>query len=298
MALEYTVRNMDFSEYDENPMYHFVKEDRNHTRYYTASRCRKCGGTGYLSGYEHVQGGVCFRCGGSGHENSYTITVRTFEYAEKLRLARLEKARKGAAARNAKYLKSLGFNEAGETWLAMGDTYKMKEDLKAAGARYNDTFGWHFDHEPEKFDTVKINTEDTPNYEDLDREEYQAAMFYYGYDGTLILREEYHTKMYVEKIREEYRLAHLDPNGWYGKLNDKFSINVTLTRIGSFDTQWGTTRVYTFETEDGKQLVWKTGSWWNAEVGKSFKLSGTIKAHTEYRGVCQTEVTRCKAIAA
>lgn len=28
--------------------------------------CSRCGGSGYLSKYSHVQGGVCFRCGGSG----------------------------------------------------------------------------------------------------------------------------------------------------------------------------------------------------------------------------------------
>lgn len=32
------------------------------------SQCKKCGGTGYLSHYGHVQGGVCFRCDGSGIE--------------------------------------------------------------------------------------------------------------------------------------------------------------------------------------------------------------------------------------
>jgi len=29
-------------------------------------RCTRCGGTGYLSEYSHVEGGVCFACGGSG----------------------------------------------------------------------------------------------------------------------------------------------------------------------------------------------------------------------------------------
>lgn len=29
-------------------------------------RCTRCSGRGYLSGYEHVAGGVCFACGGNG----------------------------------------------------------------------------------------------------------------------------------------------------------------------------------------------------------------------------------------
>lgn len=31
--------------------------------------CPRCGGTGYLPEYRHVQGGVCFRCGGEGRDS-------------------------------------------------------------------------------------------------------------------------------------------------------------------------------------------------------------------------------------
>lgn len=30
--------------------------------------CTRCGGTGYLSEYSHVEGGVCFSCGGTGRQ--------------------------------------------------------------------------------------------------------------------------------------------------------------------------------------------------------------------------------------
>jgi hypothetical protein len=30
--------------------------------------CSRCDGMGYLRGYEHVAGGICFRCGGHKHE--------------------------------------------------------------------------------------------------------------------------------------------------------------------------------------------------------------------------------------
>lgn len=30
----------------------------------TKDACRRCGGTGYLPGYRHVAGGICFECGG------------------------------------------------------------------------------------------------------------------------------------------------------------------------------------------------------------------------------------------
>ena len=34
--------------------------------YYTS--CSKCGGSGDIPSYKHVEGGVCFRCGGSGYD--------------------------------------------------------------------------------------------------------------------------------------------------------------------------------------------------------------------------------------
>jgi DnaJ-class molecular chaperone len=33
-----------------------------------SSLCMRCGGTGFLPQYGHVEGGVCFSCGGSGHD--------------------------------------------------------------------------------------------------------------------------------------------------------------------------------------------------------------------------------------
>jgi len=33
---------------------------------FTFSKCMRCGGTGYLPEYHHVEGGICFTCGGSG----------------------------------------------------------------------------------------------------------------------------------------------------------------------------------------------------------------------------------------
>lgn len=36
--------------------------------------CNRCGGTGYLREFRHVQGGVCFKCGGRGSTKAYFIS--------------------------------------------------------------------------------------------------------------------------------------------------------------------------------------------------------------------------------
>ncbi|NMA54307.1 MAG: hypothetical protein GX952_00065 [Firmicutes bacterium] len=44
--------------------------------------CVRCGGTGYLAQYAHVQGGVCFRCGGSGRDPKSRSSAKQEIYKE------------------------------------------------------------------------------------------------------------------------------------------------------------------------------------------------------------------------
>lgn len=46
-------------------------------------------------------------------------------------------------------------------------------------------------------------------------------------------------------------------------------------------------------TEDGNILIWKTGKWFGDDFDVT-TITGTVKAHNEFRGVKQTELTRCK----
>lgn len=293
MALELTVRNNDFSKYDNDPKMSLVRVDRNNTHYYIDHRCPKCGGKGYLPGYEHVEGGICFMCGGNGR-GERKVTVRTYEYNQKLVEARLEKARKTAGERNAKYLKSQGFSEQGETWVVAGDTFKIKDELKAAGAKFDNTFFWHFDHEVTEFPTIKVTINDKVVFEDGQREEFTDTLAYYAADGTLYFGDDWHIHCHIKYLLEKWEAANAPATEWYGNLKDKVQLNVKLTRRGSFDTQFGTTMVYTFEDADGHQLIWKTSNWLEQEVGDSLTIKGTVKAHSEYKGIKQTELTRCK----
>ena len=51
--------------------------------------------------------------------------------------------------------------------------------------------------------------------------------------------------------------------------------------------------MYKFVSPDGFVATWKTGNWVSDKcIGG--KISGKIKALNEYRGIKQTELTRCK----
>lgn len=49
-----------------------------------------------------------------------------------------------------------------------------------------------------------------------------------------------------------------------------------------------------FRTEDGNVLSWFTGSGTGRENGEQFVIDGTVKRHTEFNGVKETQLTRVK----
>ena len=285
---EYTVKNNDFTEFDSNPDLILDRIDHNNTHYYTSTRCPKCGGTGYLNYYVHVEGGVCFLCGGTGRYGTKML-VRTVEYQNKLDERRLEKARKTAGARNAEYLHRQGFSADGKAWVVMGNTYEIKDQLKAAGCKWSPEFGWHFDHMVDDFAVTEVNINDSVPFWDDSTE----TIGQYAEDGTLYFLSSEFIMSYVKSLREKYIADHAPKTEYFGNVGDKVALKVKLLHTTSFDTVWGTTFVYTFADTNGHQFVWKTSCYLEPEATE-FTLRATIKAHSEYRGVRQTELTRCK----
>lgn len=78
---------------------------------------------------------------------------------------------------------------------------------------------------------------------------------------------------------------------WIQKVGDKIKFVAQPTLIFSMETQWGYSYLYRFIL-DGNELIWKTGTWLDTDI--EYEVSGTIKAHNEYRGKKQTELTRCR----
>ena len=98
------------------------------------------------------------------------------------------------------------------------------------------------------------------------------------------------------------------------EIGKRVELALTVTGKYNYETHfnWTTTTmtVYKFKDADGEVFVWKTASllgieginergdysWDGAHKGDSVKIKATIKAHGEYKGELQTELTRCKAI--
>lgn len=72
------------------------------------------------------------------------------------------------------------------------------------------------------------------------------------------------------------------------------NVTATLVRSVSFDTMYGTKWIETFRTDAGETLVWKTTSPGGTRLGMRFTFDATVKAHSQYNGEVQTEVSRVK----
>lgn len=275
----------DFTEYDENTALRLTREGKNGTRYYTSYKCPKCGGSGFISYYAHVQGGECFLCGGSG-EWEHGLKVIKESYRKKLDARRLEKARASAAERNAAYFKKMGLASDGSFWVIMGDTFSIKDELKAKGARFYHPIGWYFAEKVDGYDLEHV---------DRDKALHESA------DGTIYLSGDDELSMLVSALRTAYKAAH-DTSRYYGEPKQKITRTVKLKGVYSFETNYTyngeTSYLYLFEDSENHVFTWRTSAGFGVDLenGAEITIKGTIKEHKEYKGTRQTVLTRCKMV--
>lgn len=99
----------------------------------------------------------------------------------------------------------------------------------------------------------------------------------------------------AEKRERERKEAEERANSSYmGNVGDRVAFVCSEYRlITSWETQFGRTYVFKLKDENGLTATWKTSNWVDDSViGKTVK--GTIKELKEFRGVKQTELTRCR----
>ena len=100
---------------------------------------------------------------------------------------------------------------------------------------------------------------------------------------------------FIKKNEEkENELNSKKSSEFFGNIKDKIELNVISSkRVGSYENEYGVTNIYEFIDSNNNVFIWKTG---NDIPDNVRKIKGTIKDHSEYRGVKQTILTRCKVI--
>ena len=80
---------------------------------------------------------------------------------------------------------------------------------------------------------------------------------------------------------------------WIGKEKERINITVsTFSCLTSWENDYGYTYIYRITDDKNNVYTWKTSNCLGENSVKS--LTGTVKTHTEYRGIKQTELTRCR----
>ena len=144
-----------------------IKIDRNGTKHFRSWKCPHCDGKGHDRSWQ-ATGFTCWKCNGTGiyeHiEKEYTPEYLA-KQAEKNRAKQEKKIADQIAAYKAdmtKAYREVNFNDAGCIYVVTEpNTYSIKEDLKADGARWRPTMQkWFFKERPEKWQTIEVNWSD------------------------------------------------------------------------------------------------------------------------------------------
>lgn len=114
----------------------------------------------------------------------------------------------------------------------------------------------------------------------------------YGILASLIAA--YNKAMEIKAKREKAVEAEINSQ-YVGELKQRITATIkSIKCVTSWDTDFGYTYIYKIIGQDGNTYTWKTGKEIDEEQAIGHTITGTVKAHTEFRGVKQTELTRCK----
>lgn len=271
----------------------FEKNGRLYTKIKTI--CPRCGGLGIIAARvenDHivpipVANGICFQCEGNKYiydevrlytEKEYNMMEKAkATAAEKREAARIQKMKEEWEDNKREWLKTNGWSEEGITYIITGESYSIKDELKENGFKYDTVLGWHKSFKDSRYEDrlLEINLDDVVDISAWGKGSYKIE-----------------AKDFIKN-----KLAETQPKStseWIGEVGEKIKdIKVQLVKKYSFDTRYGLSTAFTFQTEEGNVLVWFTSTFPAHEVGDWVIIAiATIKKLDEYKETKQTIITR------
>ena len=257
-------------------------------------KCDRCVRGVYAIGVENGQikphpafGGICLKCNGSGWLRKEVRLYTKAEYETMKRNNERVKARKEQEKKEKierefednkkKWLEKNGFAEDGTSYIITGDSYSIKDELKAAGWKYDPILKWHKANPADYEDrVVKINVEDC----------FQISAW--G-DGRYLST----AKDFIENLLNEAK----EPSAseWVGEVGERLKkIPVTLIGLFGYEGKYGYSQVVKFQDENGNAFTWFTATNIPVAIGDSCLLTGTVKKLDTYKDEKTTILTRCR----
>jgi hypothetical protein len=114
----------------------------------------------------------------------------------------------------------------------------------------------------------------------------------------------------LERLAREKMYKAGCADDYFGNVGDKFEKELMFEKIIGFDGYYGYTYFVFFRDEEGHVFKWSTNkgtyqcwhktngrdAYLEYEVGKKYLIKGSVKEHSEYKGIKQTVITRCKVL--
>lgn len=99
---------------------------------------------------------------------------------------------------------------------------------------------------------------------------------------------------YLRDAAKARAVEHVRDSQWIGAEGDKLSLPITIIDVVALpDNGYGSADIVKLATESGDVLTWTTKASHPA-IGWAGTLTCAVKRHSEYRGVKETAVLRCK----
>jgi hypothetical protein len=95
------------------------------------------------------------------------------------------------------------------------------------------------------------------------------------------------------KRKERYQQK---PSHHVGTVGERRIFKLLVGKCLTMDGMYGTSTLHLMEDADGNRFTWSSTSGCLGE-GKEVVIRGTIKKHGEYKGIPQTQLTRCEEVA-
>lgn len=256
----------------------------------TKHQCDHCNGSGYYANF-----GVCYKCEGSGSliEEAKVYTEEEYEkYQASLARRRVKRAEEreqkefqlisNSEINKKEKAEKLGFNpETMTTYIPLGNTYDIKETLKAEGYKYDPVIGWHGP---------------VAAVPDVNHISFTFNELYNWYPLTKYAE----FRPEAEQLVKDKALTAYPATGEFcGEIKERFhDYNVRL--VDAREVCDGTCTLYKFETVNGKStLIWVTSTkpkvketMERPQIGNVYHLTATVKAHEISNGVKITKINR------
>ena len=170
----------------------------------------------------------------------------------------------------------LGFSK-GYITIFKGDTYPVLEWFqREPNCRYHNYFGWYVISEeevpenlPAGIEPIQLKWEDVAIIEDD------------------CLKSEEQIKKHIDSL-----IYDESPSKHQGNVGERLELTLTVKRVVEKEGYYGNSAFHIFSDEEGNIYTWNTSSK-TLEVGRTYHLKGTVKEHTCFRNVNQTNLTRC-----